>query len=243
MKILSIILFMLTAGLAAPPHLAVIAKKKADVGVTPVSPGTTSMVAAFDMNDTTPGDGYVDSHSTYDMSGGAGFQTAVPPEYGIAQEGVGRYSNGDLDDALLIPVSDIGFAIRFQYYGASAINDDIFSSGGDFQAEWRSNGIYVEWYNIPITVPQVPVKGVWYVLVGSYNNATNTMTCWINGGKETSGTGTEATSKGSTVLGGDRYGAASDIYIDYAYFWRKQLTIENATFLYNSGNTLNYSDL
>ena len=236
----SLIHFWLFVALALLPAqgqgILSLAGSPAAVVVTPVSPGTTSLVSWFDF--AINGN---DLHSTkhFNVEGSPTF-TAGSPSY-VSFSGASRaYNISGLQSAFNAAAGDCAFVVRWRGYTSLANNSSILA-GSRFFVNY-STVLGSQTGGLSGGAKPAAISGAldtWYTTIYSWNEATDTLSESTNGS-------TFAT----TVVAVPEYGSGS-IYlglymnaaIDYAGFYTKQLTQANVAWLYNSAGTRIYGDL
>ena len=211
------------------------------------SPGTANLVAWYDFDDSA-GNGAVDSHSTYDLTENSSptYQSASSPEYGIAASPSSNWT-GSVDNVWGNAAGDYWYVIRFRALSGISNNDEIFSLNNDRnKLRWSPTGgvLRIRAGDLQNNVSDSTTEDVWYHVVASIDDSSGDMNCWVNNvaASTISGTPTYG-SAGSLTIGGGSPTNGVDVEIDYMGFFTGIPTADNVDFLYNSGGTLNYSDL
>jgi hypothetical protein len=210
------------------------------------SPGTANLVAWYDFDDSA-GNGAVDSHSTYDLTENSSptYQSASSPEYGIAASPSSNWT-GSVDNVWGNAAGDYWYVVRFRALSGISNNDEIFSlNNSKNQVRWSPTGgvLRIRAGDLQNNVSDSTTEDVWYHVVASIDDSSGDMNCWVNNvaASTISGTPTYG-SAGSLTIGGSGT-TGVDVEIDYMGFFTGVPTADNVDFLYNSGGTLNYSDL
>jgi hypothetical protein len=211
------------------------------------SPGTANLVAWYDFDDSA-GNGAVDSHSTYDLTENSSptYQSASSPEYGIAASPSSNWT-GSVDNVWGNAAGDYWYVIRFRALSGISNNDEIFSLNNDRnKLRWSPTGgvLRIRAGDLQNNVSDSTTEDVWYHVVAGIDDSAGEMNCWVNNvaASTISGTPTYG-SAGSLTIGGGSPTNGVDVEIDYMGFFTGIPTADNVDFLYNSGGTLNYSDL
>lgn len=88
--------------------------------------------------------------------------------------------------------------------------------------------------------------GTWYFLLCWYDDAAKTVNVSVNNGAASSSSWTGGVRDGSAGFAIGRFGEITSFYwdglIDSCSFWKRVLTSDERTALYNSGNGLDYED-
>jgi hypothetical protein len=89
-----------------------------------------------------------------------------------------------------------------------------------------------------------PSTAVWYYIIAWHDSAANTLNISVNDGAVDSISFSGGVYDGAGVfrIGGNAFSQYFDGVIDEVGFWKRKLTEEERTALYNSGNGLSYDD-
>jgi hypothetical protein len=106
------------------------------------------------------------------------------------------------------------------------------------------DGSSLDWITEQTSPAPPPISfSTWYFVVVWHDSVANTINIQVNNGTPTSkahSTGVVASS-GAFYLGGDNQGLSWDGPIDQVGFWKRVLTTDERTYLYNSGNGRSYA--
>lgn len=115
-----------------------------------------------------------------------------------------------------------------------------------FKFEVCSAGAFANQTSIEANVLGAPVLGNWYFIIAWHDATANTINIQVNNGNVDSAAYTLGSydSNGDFVIGA--YPAFSEYFdglIDQVGFWKRTLTTEEKTFLYNAGNGRSYAEI
>jgi hypothetical protein len=204
--------------------------------VTPVSPGTTDLVSWFDFAVNAD-----DLHSTkhFTTEGSPSF-TAGTPSYVTFSAASRAYNISGLGPAFNAAAGDCAFVYRWRGY-TSLANPTTVLAGSRFYVNYstvlgdQDGGL--SGGNKPAA--NAGALNTWYTTIYSWDEATNTLSESVNGSAFT-----------TTVVAAPEYGSGSvylavytNVEVDFAGFYTKQLTQANVAWLYNSNGTRIYGDL
>lgn len=198
-------------------------------GITPVSPGTTSLLAWYDFTaDAT------DDHSSYDLD-----TTGAPVFSGgyVTYDATSRnYAVGSLGNAFNHAAGDWAMVVRWKAY-TSLANNSIFLSGSRMEIKYNTTATSVVLSDVTRTTT-AGVLDTWFLTVASWDSGTNTLSVSTNGVDFVTSTGTPGHATGTMY-----FGSYLNVQIDFAGFYSKELTQGNAAWFYNSNATRVYADL
>jgi hypothetical protein len=199
------------------------------------SPGTTSLVAWYDFDDTN------DAHASYDLA-----ETGtVTYDSGVATIGAsGQLQNSAVDNNWGQSDADRTFAIRFQG-DAGAANGyyPFYMNDGRVSVRWyETGGALVRMNNVSLNIGDNFVEDTWYLVIARYNATTDDMDVLVNGAAPTVSTTNmvHSTTGGNLRLpdtGGQPFS------YDFLLFYDRRLSDAECEWLYNDGATRVYSDL
>lgn len=209
------------------------------------SPGLTNIIAWYDFANANDADG-----GTFNLTeANSPTYTAGPPSYGTSGNGAAaaHWTQTSLDESFANTAGDWSFVFRFQAKTGIANNDAlIVGNGGRTSIEYTTgaNGIRGGVGGTTLVNSNVvPAEDTWYTVVVSRNNTSGQTSISVNGATFVSGATTASFAVGNFVFGGSTTSNANPAWIDFAGFWNKVLTQDNATWLYNSGGTRTYAEL
>lgn len=204
------------------------------------SPGTASMIASFDFNDTVGGEGNDDSHSTFDWTenGTPVYTTSTPYYVTLTAANTLDSTTNSLDASFGSSDADWSFATRVKIDAAITNGDFVLKGNFDrFAIRYLTGSTSVELMDVADTSGPTLGTGTYKSIIGSYKDSTSTLTVWIEGTGQTPVVGTGLAGSGGTI------NLKEECEYDYLYLWNKELTSANAAWLYNSGGTRVYADL
>jgi hypothetical protein len=214
-------------------------------GVTPVSPGTGSLIAWYDFADATDADG-----GTYNLAGtNSPTYTAGPPSYGASTNGTpaAYWQQTTFPNTFVATDGDWSFVIRWRALSGIVNGDRIYRANGGRSLVEYDTGTGIEGCvgtSTPVSSGVIPTTGVWYTTVLTRSTTTNIVRISVNGSAfADSAATTDSNAAGSATFGASSTSDSHPVEIDFAAFYNKELTAENVAWLYNSDATRLYSEL
>ena len=119
------------------------------------------------------------------------------------------------------------------------------SAGGLFNLRVSSGFNFANLTSVSATKFGNPSLATWYFLVAWHDSVNNTINIQINNGTVDSASYTHGTYNSSAEFRIGSYAVYSEAFdglIDSVSFWKRLLTADERTQLYNSGNGLDYDD-
>jgi len=200
------------------------------------SPGTTSLVAWWDFDNTN------DSHSTYNL-----IETGTP----AYSSGVGTSSSGNywthptVDNNWHTTDADCTYVVRYRGDSGAVNGQYVFAiQSNRNQIRWyeTTGGTMYEISNVNIVSGDNQTEGTWYLAIVRYNSTTDDADVLVNDAAPTTSTGNGV----HDYSGGDLKvpdPGGSPFSYDFLAFYNRRLTDAECTWLYNSGATRVYGDL
>lgn len=231
-----VVTFLLCFSLAllpAPATVIVVGQPAAAPGGGGTSPGTGNLLAWFDMTASGADSTANAYHFTEPWVG------TVTYTGGYAQfDGTKWMGNvSTLASSFNAAAGDWAFACRIRVGSAPADFAELLEGGAPGFA-WHSSGLRGQLSTLAAQWGAAPSTATWYVVVVTYDSATTTTSLSVDGGAFVTVTNTPTYSGGNLVLGN---GLTFDC--DWLCFYSKELTLDNATWLYGGGATRVYADL
>jgi len=207
------------------------------------SPGTTSLIAWYDMSTSGTSADLINQHNsgTHDLS--ASGTPTYASGYGVSDDSpAANWSVTGLSNSWMATDSDASFTIRFQGIGSITNGDYIFSShGGAVYVRWITAGIRVEMGDVVHDTAIVPATSTWYTITVNFTASTDTVEVFVDGTSDGSTAGTYVDFSNTTYLGGNS--TAQDTQIDFLACYNRVMTTDEVSWLYNTGSTRSYADL